>query len=82
MIMAKFDVERMIERFVSGTDISIRAANEIEVALDDAFPNDDYVQETVVMLAMYRPGGGEFLFDTVTIKQRLAATMGYLRKAR
>jgi hypothetical protein len=80
--MAKFDVERMIERFVSGTDISIRAANEIEVALDDAFPNDDYVQETVVMLAMYRPGGGEFLFDTMTIKQRLAATMGYLRKAR
>jgi hypothetical protein len=51
------------------------------VALDDGFPDDDYVQQTVEMLAMYRPEGGQFLFDTAAIKQRLIETMGYLQKA-
>jgi hypothetical protein len=30
---------------------------------------------------MYRPRGGEFLFDTAAIKQRLIETIGYLQKA-
>jgi hypothetical protein len=34
------------------------------------------VQQTIEMLAMYRPGRGEFLFDTAAIKQRLIETMG------
>ena len=65
------EIEHILRRFVVGTDTSIKAANEIEVALDNNFPNDDYVQETVEMLAMYRPGGGEYLFDTVAMRQRL-----------
>lgn len=77
----KSEIEQLIERFVSGTDTSIEVANEIEVALDDGFPDDDYVQQTVEMLAMYRPEGGQFLFDTAAIKQRLIETMGYLQKA-
>jgi hypothetical protein len=39
------------------------------------------VQQTVETLAMYRPEGGEFLFDTAAIKQRLVETMRYLKKA-
>jgi hypothetical protein len=77
MIMVS-EIERLIQRFVSGTDTSIRATSEIEVALDDSFPGDDYVQQTVEMLAMYRPEGGEFLFDTAAIRQRLIETMKYL----
>jgi hypothetical protein len=74
------EIERLIQQFVSGMNTSIEVANEIEVALDDRFPGDDYVQQTVEMLAMYRPGGGEFLFDTAAITERLIETMKHLRK--
>jgi hypothetical protein len=67
-------IEQPVQRFVSGVDTSIGAANEIEVALDD-----DYVRQTVEMLAMYRPGGGEALFDAVAITERLIETMKHLR---
>jgi len=73
-------IEELVQQFVSGADTSIRAANEIEVALDDGLPEDEYVQETVEMLAMYRPGGGEFLFDTAAITERLIETMKRLQK--
>ncbi|WP_339162748.1 hypothetical protein [Methylobacterium bullatum] len=76
----KLAIEQAIERFISGMDVSIETVNYIEVALDDGFPCDDYVQQTVEMLAMYRPGGGEFLFDTGAIKQRLIETTEYLRR--
>ena len=78
MIMIS-EIQQMVQRFVSGTDTSIEAVNEIEVALDDSFPDDDYVQQTVEMLAMYRPEGGEFLFDTAAIRQRLIETMKHLQ---
>jgi hypothetical protein len=74
-------IGQLIERFVSGSDTSIETANEIEAALDDSFPEDDYVQQTVEMLAMYRPKGGEFLFDAPAIRLRLIDTMEHLRKA-
>jgi hypothetical protein len=32
------------------------------------------------MLAMYRPGGGEFLFDTAAMRQRLIETMEHIRR--
>ena len=74
------EIERLIQAFVSGTDCSIDAANEIEVALDDGFPDDDYVQQTVEMLAMYRPEGGQFLLDTIAMTRRLIETIEHLRK--
>jgi hypothetical protein len=52
-------IEQLVQRFVSGMDTSIEATNEIEAALDDCLPHDDFVQQTVEMLAMYRPEGGE-----------------------
>jgi hypothetical protein len=73
------ETERLIQRFVCGTDCSIGAANKIEVALDDAFPDDDYVQQTVDMLAMYRPQGGQFLFDTIAVRRRLIETVEHLQ---
>ena len=75
------EIEQMVQNFVSGTDASIQFANAIEVALDDSFPDDDFVQQTVEMLAMYRSEGGEYLFDTAAIRQRLIQTMEYLQKA-
>ena len=75
------EIQQKIELFVTGADTSIDAANEIEVALDDAYPNDDYVQQTVEMLAMYRPEGGDFLFQAPTITGRLIETLEHLKKA-
>ncbi len=72
------NLECLIERFVAGSDTSIESANKIEVILDDQFPDDDYLQQTVEMLAMYRPEGGDFLFDTSAISQRLKETSIYL----
>ena len=75
------EIERLIQRFVSGTDCSIEAADKIEIVLDDSFPDDDYVQQTVEMLAMYRPEGGEFLFDTIAMRRRLIETIEHLKTA-
>ena len=74
------EIGYLIHRFVSAADTSIEAANEIEVLLDDSFPDDDHVRQTVEMLAMYRPGGGEFLFDTAAMRQRLIETMEHIRR--
>jgi len=71
----------LVERFCSGDDVSISSANAIEVALDDAFPNDDVVQDVVLMLASYRPGGGEFLYDEAQVKKRLVSILGRLTES-
>jgi hypothetical protein len=39
------------------------------------------VQQTVEMLAAYRPEGGEFLFDTDAISRRLIETLKHLQRA-
>lgn len=72
----------LLEQFCSRDDNSIQAANAIEVALDDAFPNDDQVQDVVLALASYRPGGGEFLYDEQEIKRRLAPIIRRLTEGR
>jgi copper homeostasis protein CutC len=74
------DLSRLVQQFVEGANTSTDAANRIELALDVGFPDDQHVQQTVEMLAMYRPGGGEFLFDTTEIQKRLAETMLYLEQ--
>ena len=55
------DVEIAFAAFVESP--SLKAAQRLEVVLDDAFPNDPLVQECVEILACYRPGGGDLLFD-------------------
>lgn len=41
------EIAMLIERFVSGIDISIAAANRLEVLLDELFPNDELVQDRI-----------------------------------
>ncbi len=55
------ELTERIQRFVDGTDVSVESVALIEVGLDDAFPDNKRVGETVLMLASYRPGGGEGL---------------------
>ncbi|QRY68649.1 hypothetical protein JVX98_10370 [Ensifer sp. PDNC004] len=74
-------IEAMLDAFIAADRPSMLLANEIEVALDDAYPDNDYVQDLVGMLAMYRPEGGEggeFLYDAEAIRAKLVRERDYL----
>ena len=75
-------IHQLIERFCSGADISVKAANAIEVALDDAFPDDERVQDVVLCFASYRPGGGDFLYDEQEVRRQLASLLPRLSENR
>ena len=53
----------MLDAFVEGQDRSLALAGKLEVAIDNAFPDDDECQELVLALASYRPVGGDLLYD-------------------
>jgi hypothetical protein len=60
-------LERLLESFVAGEDRSVRFANGIEGLLLEAFPDDDALEDLLVALASYRPGGGEYLYDEAAL---------------
>ncbi|MEP0068938.1 hypothetical protein [Pyruvatibacter sp.] len=70
----------LLDEFVSGQNSSLKAANEIELMLEHLFPDDEYVQAIVVMLASYRPGGGEYLYDETQIREKLAPVREKVRR--
>ena len=72
------ELASLLDSFVDGTDTSLLAANRLEVVLAEAFPDDDVVQDRVGDLALYRPGGGEFLLDEVAMRSRLGRLRDYL----
>ena len=60
----------LLERFISGERRSREDSREIEVSLDDAFPDDDEIQDFVTDFASYRPGGGDFLYDEAAMEKK------------
>jgi hypothetical protein len=78
--ITKPELALLLDRFVTGEDVSLAAANRLEVLLSDAFPDDDLVQDRVDDLAQYRPGGGDFLFDEKEMRSRLSRLRDYLAK--
>jgi hypothetical protein len=68
-----------IEKFIDGRDSSLQAANEIEGLLAELFAEDDRFEDTVLALASYRPGGGDYLYDEQQMKRVLVQTMGLLK---
>jgi len=61
----------LIEKFINREDISIANANKIESILLDDFEDEQEVQDVALMLASYRPGGGDFLYDADEIIRNL-----------
>lgn len=53
----------MLNKFISREDCSLEFAGQIEIELDELFPDDDEIQDYVTCFASYRPGGGDFLYD-------------------
>jgi hypothetical protein len=68
-----------IQRFIDGVDVSLESAGLIEVGLDDAFPDNDWISDKVLMLASYRPGGGEGLYDEEQVRRELVKVIPRLR---
>lgn len=68
----------LVANFVSGRDRSIEAANQLEIFLDEAFPDDDYLQETVEMLACYR-ADGDGVIGVDHMRKRLSRVNRYLQ---
>lgn len=71
MKMTRAELIELIDIFISGQDVSISHANRIEVAIDDEFPDNDYMQDVVGILASYRPGGGDYLYDEEFVTNKL-----------
>jgi len=70
-----------IERFIDGTDVSLESVQAIEAGLDDAFPDNDWISERVLMLAGYRPGGSDSLYDEAQVRAELARVLERLRRS-
>lgn len=53
-----------LNSFLDESDTSMDNAGQLECLLDELYPDNEDIQEFVTCLASYRPGGGEFLYDT------------------
>ena len=73
------ELTERIQHFIDGSDVSQACAGLIEVGLDDAFPDNDRIAETVLMLASYRPGGGEFLVGEPEMRAELVKILPRVR---
>jgi hypothetical protein len=62
----------MLDAFIEGQDRSLALAGRLEVAIDEAFPDDTECQDLVLALASYRPGGGDHLYDEEAIATKCA----------
>lgn len=69
-----------LRRFMAG-ESSRELAAEIEVALDDLFPEDPRFEDLAHALASYRPGGGEFLYDDSRVRPLCETALGDLEDA-
>lgn len=74
------ELAMLLNGFVEGHDTSMETANQLEVLLAEAFPDDEVVQERAGDLAQYRPGGGEFLLDEKEMRVRLRRLRDYLAR--
>ena len=70
---------RAIEAFLDGIDVSLEAVNKIEGLIAEHFSDDDRFNDTLLALALYRPGGGDFLYDQEQLSQELAGILQILK---
>lgn len=68
----------MLEAFVDERSRSKDLAGDLEVRLDREYPDDPLVQNLVLALASYEPGGGEFLYDQEAIATLCREVLSHL----
>ena len=70
-------LRQAIERIVKGKDRSLAAAAALESEIAKV-PDDGRFEELEHILASYRPGGGEFLFDEEKLEQECVRVLKLL----
>ena len=71
-------IEQVMRKILLEKKCSLETANWLAVELDEAFPEDDEVQDFVTDLALYRPQGGEFLHDEEELLSKIRSFLNYI----
>lgn len=72
------EIVKLISRFLTGQERSLKIAGEIEGAIAQAFPGDERFEDVLDALASYQPGGGLFLYDENAMIKKLEWTLSVL----
>ena len=71
-------IEQVMRKILLEKKCSLETANWLEVELDEAFPEDDEVQDFVTDLALYRPQGGKSLHDEEELLSKIRSFLNYI----
>ncbi len=71
-------VRLAVERIVRERDFSLNAADALVAAILEEFPEDERFEDILDVLAQYRPGGGQFLFDEKRLEGECRSVMKFL----
>jgi hypothetical protein len=74
------ELTRMLIDFVNGTNRSIEFANRLEMKLNDAFPDDERIEELTDALALYQPGGTGYFTNEKTVSKLCVWVIELLKK--
>ena len=65
------ELNHRIRDFIDKKDISIKNAQEIDFLLGDLNIDNEIIDDLILMIALYVPGGGDFLLDEDQIINQL-----------
>ena len=71
-------LKQALERILKGRDFSLAAAAALESEIARSSPEDERFEELQHILASYRPGGGELLFDEAKLEGECLRVMKQL----
>ena len=71
------DLKKALEKIVVDRDFSAKAARNLESVVA-RFSEDPRFEDLEHMLASYRPGGGEFLFDASALERECRRVLNFL----
>jgi len=72
-------IEDILADFLEKEDFSAKSAKILEGQLD-ANSEDDVVEDLLDVLASYRPGGGEFLYNKEDLEKQIRSALAALKR--
>ncbi|ENW81256.1 hypothetical protein F909_02547 [Acinetobacter sp. ANC 3929] len=69
--MVRSELIYCIEQFLDKKDISKKNANNIEFLLENLELKQEFVDNIILMLASYAPGGGEYMYNEDQVANEL-----------
>ena len=72
-------LKQALNRIVTDRDFSLAAAEALESVIARHFRDDERLEELQDVLASYRPGGGELLFDETRLESECMRVLTRLK---